>query len=218
MARNAQDVLAWSLVVPVKVLAQAKSRLTGLAGADKARLALAMAADTVAAAIEATGVAAVLVVTDDREVGDAAARLGAIVLPDVPASGLNEAVGYGAAYARDHWPDRGRAALAGDLPALKADELTTALTTAAGHAAAFVPDADGTGTTLYTATPGADFRPRFGHGSARRHLADGATELQDPGLAGLRRDVDTADDLRRAIALGLGPRTGAVLKCARWDT
>jgi len=218
MARNAQDALAWSVVIPVKVLAQAKSRLTGLAEADRRQLALAMAADTVAAAIRAAAVAAVLVVTDDREVGDAATGLGATVLPDVPAAGLNEAVGYGAAYTHDRWPARGRAALAGDLPALQADELTTALAAAAGHRAAFVRDADGTGTTLYAATPGTDFQPRFGRDSARRHLADGAAEVQDPGLAGLRRDVDTADDLRHAIALGLGPRTGTVLKCARWDT
>ena len=41
----------WSLVIPVKVLALAKSRLTGLAGPRRAELALAMAADTVAAAV-----------------------------------------------------------------------------------------------------------------------------------------------------------------------
>ncbi|MBO0833124.1 MAG: 2-phospho-L-lactate guanylyltransferase [Actinobacteria bacterium] len=216
MAPQAEDVLTWSLVVPVKVLALAKSRLTGLTGADRSRLALAMAADTVAAAMQAASVAAVLVVTDDREVADTAAGLGAIVVPDVPAAGLNEAVSYGAGYAGERWPDRGRAGLAGDLPAVRATELTTALTAAAELGVAFVPDADGTGTTLYAAVPGARFRPRFGHGSARRHLADGAAEVQHGGLAGLRRDVDTADDLRKAVALGLGPRTSAVLKCARW--
>ena len=42
--------LTWSLVIPVKVLAQAKSRLTGLPAADRAKLALAMAADTIGAA------------------------------------------------------------------------------------------------------------------------------------------------------------------------
>ena len=31
-----------------------------------------------------------------------------------------------------------------------------------------------------------------------------------PGIAGLRRDVDTGDDLRAAERLGLGPRTSAV--------
>ena len=45
--------LTWSLVIPVKVLAQAKSRLTGLAGQRRSEFALAMAADTVSAAVRA---------------------------------------------------------------------------------------------------------------------------------------------------------------------
>ena len=202
---------SWSLVVPVKVLAQAKSRLTGLGGQLRAELALAMAADTVAAAAAARSVAAVLVVTDDADVSEIAARLGAIVLPDQPAAGLNAALGYGAAHSLANWPERGRVALAGDLPALRAGELDAALA-AAGNRSAFVPDADGTGTTLYAAAPVADFRPEFGVASRDRHLAGGATEL-DLGDLGrsLRRDVDTVDDLRQAAVIGLGPRTLAVL-------
>ena len=42
-------LLTWSLVVPVKVLATAKSRLAGLTEDDRAAIALAMAADTVEA-------------------------------------------------------------------------------------------------------------------------------------------------------------------------
>jgi 2-phospho-L-lactate/phosphoenolpyruvate guanylyltransferase len=212
MAPESQAALAWSLVIPVKVLARAKSRLTGLDGQHRTQLALAMVADTVAAAARAEAVAAVLVVTDDPEVGSLVHGLGAIVVPDVPAAGLNAALEHGAAYARDRWPGQGRAGLAGDLPALRPAELTAAL-----HAAeslggtAFVPDADGTGTTLYAAVPSADFRPHFGPASRHRHLATGAAEIVDPGLAGLRRDVDTVDDLRAADALGLGPRTRAVL-------
>lgn len=212
MAPESEAPLAWSLVVPVKVLAQAKSRLTGLADERRSRLALAMAGDTIAAAIRADVVAVVLVVTDDPEVAGTARDLGAIVLADEPAAGLNEAVRHGAGYARDHWPDRGVAGLAADLPALCPGELTTALTAAARRGVAFVPDASGTGTTLYAAVPGAQFRPRFGTLSQRRHLADGAAEIATGRpLAGLRRDVDTIDDLRQAAALGLGPRTRAVL-------
>ena len=37
----------WSVVMPVKVLAQAKSRLAGLAGPRRGELALALACDTV---------------------------------------------------------------------------------------------------------------------------------------------------------------------------
>jgi len=217
MAPESQAPLAWSLVVPVKVLAQAKSRLTGLADERRSRLALAMAADTIAAAIRSYAVAVVLVVTDDPAVRDAAGDLGAIVLADEPAAGLNEALRHGAASAREQWPDRGVAGLAADLPALRPEELTEALTAAASLGVAFVPDATGTGTTLYAVAPGAPFRPRFGGLSRRHHLADGAAELgtaeiaAGQQLAGLRRDVDTIDDLRLAAALGLGPRTRGVL-------
>jgi 2-phospho-L-lactate guanylyltransferase len=202
--------LTWSLVIPVKLLAQAKSRLTGLAGQRRSDVALAMAADTMAAAIAADDVAAVLVVTDDPDVGAIGARLGAVVLADSAAAGLNEALEHGAAYSRDRWPNRGRAGLAGDLPAVRPAELTAALAMAAPLGTAFVPDSDGTGTTLYAAAPGARFRPQFGPASRDRHLATGAAEI-GIDLAGLRRDVDTIEDLRAAARIGLGPRTQAMV-------
>jgi 2-phospho-L-lactate/phosphoenolpyruvate guanylyltransferase len=212
MAPDSKAPLAWSLVVPVKVLAQAKSRLTGLTGQLRSQLALAMAADTIAAAIRADAVAAVLVITDDPAVGETAENLGAIVLADEPAAGLNEALRHGATQARLRWLDRGVAGLAADLPALRPEELTEALAAAAGLRVAFVADAAGTGTTLYAAATGTQFRPRFGQQSRRQHLADGAAEIAVAGqLAGLRRDVDTVDDLRLAAEIGLGPRTRAVL-------
>ena len=223
-------LLSWSLVIPVKVLAQAKSRLAGLTATLRSELALAMATDTIAAATAAAAVGAVLVVTDDPAVTEIAAGLGAVVLPDQPAAGLNDALAYGAAHAQARWPEWGRAGLAGDLPAARPDELTAALAAAARFSTAFVPDAEGTGTVLYAVAPGAEFRPQFGLGSRNRHLATGAVEIGrgdiargtvglaeidvaagTAALAGLRRDVDTVDDLRRAAELGLGKRTGALL-------
>jgi 2-phospho-L-lactate/phosphoenolpyruvate guanylyltransferase len=205
---------AWSLVVPVKVLAQAKSRLAGLVSPARAELALAMAADTVVAAGAAEAVAAVVVVTDDTTVGRELGSLGAVVLADEPAAGLNAALAFGADYAQRHWPGCGRAGLAADLPALRPAELTTALRAAQAAGEAFVPDAVGTGTTLYAAAPGRPFRPGFGAGSRARHLAAGATELDLPQLAGLRTDVDTEADLWLAAELGVGPRTAALLGAA----
>ncbi len=202
--------LRWSLVIPVKVLALAKSRLTGPAGPRRAELALAMAADTVAAAAACAAVDAVIVVTDDAAAAAELSGLGALVLPDEPGDGLNPALAFGAAYSGERWPGRGRAAMAADLPALDAAELGRALARAAGAGQAFVADAAGTGTTLYTARPGAAFCPRFGPGSQAAHLAAGAVELTMPGLDGLRRDVDTLADLRDAARIGLGPRTSAV--------
>jgi 2-phospho-L-lactate/phosphoenolpyruvate guanylyltransferase len=201
--------LSWSMVIPVKVLALAKSRLAGPAGPRRAELALAMAADTVAAAAACPAVDSVIVVTDDAAAAAVLAALGALVLPDEPGDGLNPALAFGAAYSDEHWPDRGRAGMAADLPALDAAELGRALAGAGEVKEAFVPDAAGTGTTLYAAGPGTAFRPRFGPGSYLAHLAAGAVELTVPGLDGLRRDVDTVADLRDAARIGLGPRTSA---------
>jgi len=199
--------LRWSLVIPVKVLALAKSRLTGLAGPRRAELALAMAADTVAAATACAVVDSVVVVTDDAAAGALLSGLGAIVVPDEPGDGLNPALTFGAAQADQFWPGRGRAGLAADLPALASAELGRALTEAAEVPEAFVADAAGTGTTLYAARPGTAFWPRFGTGSRAAHLSGGVVELQLPGLDGLRRDVDTVADLRDAARIGLGPHT-----------
>jgi 2-phospho-L-lactate guanylyltransferase len=203
--------LTWSLVIPVKVLARAKSRLTGLPAGDREKLALAMVADTLAAAVAAGPVASVVVVTDDPAVRAEAAAHQAVVLPDAPAAGLNEALAFGAREARVRWPGRGVAALAADLPALQSAELAIALTAAAAGRA-FVPDAEGTGTTMYAAPPGAAFEPLFGRNSRARHVAAGLAELDLPGLRGLRRDVDTTAELRLAAAIGLGPRTRALLE------
>jgi 2-phospho-L-lactate guanylyltransferase len=202
--------LSWSLVIPVKALARAKSRMAGLAGPRRAELALAMAADTVAAAVACPAIAEVIVVTDDAAARAELGSLGATVVPDEPGAGLNPALVFGAAYAAARWPGRGRAGLAADLPALDPAEIGRALAEASRLPEAFVPDAAGSGTTLYTAGPTAEFRPQFGPRSRDLHRAGGAAELDLADVPGLRRDVDTPADLRSAAGLGLGPRTAAL--------
>jgi 2-phospho-L-lactate guanylyltransferase len=201
----------WSLVVPLKPLAVAKSRLADATGAVRPALALAFALDTVAAALDCPGVADVTVVTDDPVAGDRLARLGALVVPDVPAAGLNAALRYGAERARDRRPAGAVAALNGDLPALRPAELALVLGEAARAVErAFLADAAGVGTTLLAAAPGVALAPAFGGASRARHLASGAREIVLPQVPSVRRDVDTPEDLREALALGLGPRTAAV--------
>jgi 2-phospho-L-lactate guanylyltransferase len=195
----------WVLVVPVKRLSAAKSRLRGaLPDPAHERLALALAQDTVAAAVRC---AEVLVVTADPRAGAALTALGARVARD-PDVGLNAALAYAAGRVAASGPRVG--ALTADLPALRTEDLAGALR-AAGDDRAFVPDAAGSGTTLLMAAPGAALRPGFGPGSAAAHAASGARPLTDAPPT-LRRDVDTADDLALAEALGLGPHTTALLR------
>jgi len=210
--------ITWSVLMPVKVLARAKSRLAGLAGPRRAELALALACDTVTAVLACQAVARVIVITDDPAAGAALAGLGALVVPDEPRDGLNAALRHGAAFATVRWPGSGTAALSADLPALRPAEIGRALRAASGWPTAFVADAAGDGTTLYTAAPGAAFRPAFGQASRARHAAGGAAELDLEGIPGLRRDVDTPADLRGAAALGLGRHSARLaaelLRCA----
>jgi len=200
----------WSVVVPAKRLADAKTRLRPVtagrpdAATAHAELVLALLADTVEAALRCSAVDAVLVVTDDPAAVRVVRRLGAATAADAPGAGLNAALVHGA-----NLLDGPVAALSSDLPALRPEELDAALTAAARSPRAFVTDAQGRGTTLLTAT-GVPLDPRFGAGSAAAHAAGGARPL-DGDWPGLRRDVDTADDLRAAVRLGAGRHTAAVL-------
>jgi 2-phospho-L-lactate/phosphoenolpyruvate guanylyltransferase len=211
-------LITWSVLLPVKVLSEAKSRLAELAGPRRGELALAVACDTVTAVMRTDRAARAVVITDDPVAASALRELGAQVIPDEPRNGLNAALRHGAAIAAETWPGDGTAALSADLPALRPLELSRALTAAAAWPNAFVADAAGDGTTLYTAAPGVAFRPAFGLASRARHAAGGAIELGLTDIPGLRRDVDTPADLRATAELGLGPRTAPLatelLRCA----
>lgn len=206
----------WSAVIPVKRLDKAKTRLyDAVPAVGHQELVLALVSDTVAAALAASSVARVIVVSDDPTAAAALAELGAIVVPDEPDDGLNPALRYGAARAAAIAGSDGVVVLASDLAALRPDELDAALAAAATHGRGFVPDAAGTGTAALTARPGVELDPLFGPDSAYLHARSGAVPLEGPWPS-LRRDVDTAADLDdAATSLGLGPRTSALLSVPR---
>jgi 2-phospho-L-lactate guanylyltransferase len=201
---------AWSLVLPLKPLAVAKSRLATATGPLRPELALAFALDTVAAALRCAEVAQVIVVTDDPVAGAELALLGALVVPDRPAAGLNAALTHGATVARESYRAGAVAAMSADLPALRPPELGRVLCAAAAHPRAFLADTQREGTTLLAAGPAHRLAPGFGGASRLRHGASGAHELTLDDVPSLRRDVDTPDDLRAALDLGTGPRTTAL--------
>ncbi|MFI7022590.1 2-phospho-L-lactate guanylyltransferase [Micromonospora sp. NPDC049900] len=193
------------MVVPVKRLVAAKSRLRGgLPGVPHEELALALVADTLDAVRACPDVVEVLVVTDDARVRAEALATGARVLADVADAGLNGAFRQGAAQVSG--PVAG---ITADLPALRPAELAAALRAARDAppgVRCFVADAPGTGTVMLAAPAGVPLGPCFGPGSAVAHAASGARPLAGDWPS-LRRDVDTPDDLAAAAALGLGPRT-----------
>ncbi|MFJ8000592.1 2-phospho-L-lactate guanylyltransferase [Streptomyces sp. NPDC096310] len=207
-ATHTDPAAPWSLVVPLKPLRLAKSRLAVATGdALRPRLALAFALDTVAAVLACSVVRDVAVVTDDPTAAAELSALGARVVPDTPADGLNAALAHGARAVRALRPRAAVAALNADLPALRPAELALVLAAAEPFPRAFLADAAGIGTTLLTAGPGVELNPAFGGPSRAGHLSTGAVEILLAGVDSVRRDVDTGEDLLRAAELGLGPHT-----------
>ncbi|MEQ7848044.1 2-phospho-L-lactate guanylyltransferase [Nocardioides kribbensis] len=201
-----------AVLLPVKPPAVGKSRLLGVSDEGRRELAEAFALDTARACVAAARVARVLVATDDVGLSHALARLGCEAIPDGTTSDLNATLRLTAAEARRRWPDLEPVALCADLPALRPGDLDAALGALVPGGASFVADADGVGTTLYTA-PHADFAPSYGEGSREAHLAAGALEVRGD-LVTLRRDVDDLDDLAVALGLGVGPATSVAAH--RW--
>jgi 2-phospho-L-lactate guanylyltransferase len=193
------------VLLPVKPPARGKSRLAGLGPGVRRDLAEAFALDTLAAARAAEGVEAIVVVCSDRAFAGRVSLAGVAVVPDPVPGDLNASL---ARVVGDLPPSRQVVALCADLPALRAEDLAAAVA-AAPAAPAFVPDAAGTGTTAFLA-PAARFHSRFGPGSAAAHRAGGAVAVgQD--LGSLRADVDDEAALARAVGLGVGTHTAAVL-------
>lgn len=204
------------VLVPVKPPARGKSRLAGLPGDLRERLAGAFVRDTVDAVRSADRVAEVMVVTDDHRLAGALRAVGCEVLPDGVSGDLNASLVQAAAECARRWPGLAVAAVCADLPALRGTDLDAALAQVPGDGAMFVADADGTGTTVYAAASAAVFAPSFGTGSAAAHRDAGAREVVGD-LPSLRRDVDDAGDLGAALLLGVGSHTATIIRAPRND-
>lgn len=207
--------MLWTLVVPVKPLAAAKSRLVaGAARLPGPALALAFALDTVGAALACGAVRDVAVVTADPLAGARLAALGARVLPEPPGGGLNAAWPTArskrAGYARTRpWPRSTRICRIAPRRTRAGARIRRRISPRISR---------GCRRNRYDPAggdPGKGIVPAFEGASRARHRASGAEEITLTGVDSVRRDVDTERDLLAALALGVGPRTAAVAGRAR---
>lgn len=216
----------WNILLPVKQLLLAKSRMVPLDAALRQELALAFALDTVELLLSVPDVAHVHVLTADlsvqaglagiEPVGDRSARIQLIPEPDQYAlnpalHGLNPALRGGLTEIRRRSFAGPVAILTADLPAARPAELAEALSAARAQQRAVLLDADGEGTVLLAANSAALLAPQFGPDSGARHIAQGHLPL-DGDWPGLRRDVDSVPMLASAAALGLRPRSQSVVR------
>lgn len=207
----------WTIVVPVKALDRAKSRLDpALPSTGRKALVLAMATDVLRACLATPGVGRVRVVSAaDPLVRDLAARVGAEFVPDPPPATrphvdpLNAALT--AALADVPGPV---GVVAADLPELRPHHLARILASAERHPHSTVADHRGAGTTMAFWTGAPDSRVcRFGPDSAARFRAGGAVTVGVAAdLAAASRDVDIPADLATLSARDVGAATAGALR------
>jgi 2-phospho-L-lactate guanylyltransferase len=198
----------WDVLVPLKPLRLAKSRLNRVGPGIREQLARAMSLDTIEAVASCPRPVRVHVVCDDPcLIGDVrAVARSARIHRDMP-PGLNEALTV-AARRLKCTSSLGTVVVLGDLPALRGADLAQFLDRAGVVGRAVVADRDGTGSTVLAVPAGAPLDASFGQGSFRRHVSGGAVPVE--AAAGLRCDVDQVEDLAFAWRLGLGRRTALI--------
>ena len=204
-----QDRIPVCVIIPVKPLDRAKSRLRRALGPAATEFALAFAQDVTRAAVDCPSTDEVVVVTDDPRAADAVRRMGAQVISDLPGAGIDAAL----AHAADRMPrDLWHLALTADLPCVTPADLAEVwpLITAE-PVPTFISDTTGIGTTAVAQPPRRGWQSHFGPRSRARHRRGGFRELLGPVPPAIRRDVDTPVDLWDADRLGLSPHTQAVL-------
>lgn len=201
-------------VVPVKTLAETKSRLSpylGRGGVE--RLTVAMLRDVLEALLGARGLDRVAVVTPDPDVARAALDAGAEALLREDPS-LNAAID---AAAGELSPGNDDALLVvlGDVAGIETSDVDTLIDSAPAIGVALAPSGDG-GTAALLRSPAGVIGSAFGANSAKRHRerAEAAgVPFLEVRLDSLSLDLDELEDLDRFLAReGGGPRTRELLR------
>ena len=194
----------WHAIVPAKRLKDAKSRL----GRDD--LTIPFLTDVLSALRTSSRVHDVTVITADDSYGQIAKQLGCQIILEESNAGLLPAINQGVSAHRNRGEDTLLVVL-GDLPCLTSGQVDLFIDQGSQYDCAFLPDAEGTGSTMWMAQSPTQ-NPQFGARSRAAHRESGAVEISHPELRGARRDVDTQVNLWDAIRIGVGPATRAAIE------
>lgn len=184
------------VVIPVKPLSVAKSRLSGVLGPEE-RMSLSLSLLWRALrAVKGVDMHGTWVVGGDSTVEQATQAAGATWMPD-EVSGLNQVVEH--CFQQTLGAGKAPLYLPADLPFLSKDDLLGLIRSVGDRGqVALAPDRHGMGTNGILLTGPTPFRPVLGPDSFRRHMEQvsslglDATVHHSPGLA---RDLDTPEDL-----------------------
>lgn len=197
-----------TIVLPVKKLSSAKSRLEPVLSADDRRcLVLDMFSHVLSVCVSALDPIRVLVVSCDEIVGERAANAGASWIRD-PEAGLNRSLVavFEACWRRDETP----LYLPCDLPRLETADIRAIVAAGSDERVVLCSSRDGAGTNALMVPPKTPMDPELGAGSFERHLAIATALGYEVVVCELPRvafDVDTPADWADLHAVSAGPVT-----------
>jgi 2-phospho-L-lactate guanylyltransferase len=190
------------ILVPVKILADAKQRLSSiLSPEERVALAQAMCEDVLQTLANWQNRPAVAVVTSDSFASGQAARFKFDVIADEN-SGETSAIEMATAECKARGA-RSTLVVPADIPLIDSAELQKIIDSAPPDGTVLVPDAEGRGTNAALRSPCDLFPLRFGNDSFLPHQAAARATglpcvvLQLPGIA---RDIDRPQDLLELAA------------------
>jgi 2-phospho-L-lactate guanylyltransferase len=199
-----------TLILPVKRLADAKTRLAPLLDLHQRRTLMEALVTRNLETLAGVPGSEVCVATSDPRAADLARQHGAGVLDD---GGLPWNEGLRLAISRLSGVDT-VAIVAGDLPLLEPDDVVALLDAAPGRGVAIGRARDG-GTNALCLRPPDLFVPSFGAPSSASVHAGLAAAADAPAVLvdrlGLALDLDTPDDVEAALAAGLNGALGDLL-------
>ena len=189
------------IVIPVKILAQSKTRLAGiLSDGERAELSFAMFQDMLKVLLEVQDAPAITIVTDDPNVAQRSSSAGVRVVPEC---------GVGVNSALDQLAGRlsrnGIASLlilSADLPTVTRLDIDTLVSRRAAAVTIVPALADG-GTNALLCSPPNAIAFQFGGESAANHLAAARLSritAQQMEIPNLQRDIDRPEDLSWLVA------------------
>jgi 2-phospho-L-lactate guanylyltransferase len=202
-------------VVPMKDTRRSKQRLAGAyAPGFRQRLALAMFEDVMDGLAAARGLAGILVVTEDTEVGAMASRRGARVISEGATEGHTGAV-LGGARVLSREGRGGMLTVPGDIPLVCAADIESVLAVHRGETCfTIVPAHDRRGSNAVLMSP-PDVAPlRFGGDSFVPHLVAASScgvTIRVMDVFGIGLDIDEPADIDRLLLMPSASRARALL-------
>lgn len=188
------------IIIAVRGGVGAKSRCSGVI--DGAALARAMLRDMVAAASSCPQVAQIHVVTPTPDVAEG---LPVRLIAEPDGSGVNTAFARACAALPS---DTLAVLLPGDLPLIRAGDLTALIAAHQAGSITVVPSVTDAGTGAIVLTAGHPMNFAFGTGSFARHMAEPGARRYD--CAAIGEDLDRPEQAARALTQG-GRHTRACL-------